>query len=82
MPVQVIAQQLAELGGHFQPGNVASGQGVADDIGQGVLQRVDRPPGAQVVGAVDDKDRDAEGLAGGDQGGLVPGLPQFGPDVS
>jgi len=81
MLAHVIPQQVAERTGDFEPGDVAdAGQNAAGYVGQGVFQGVDRPPGAQVIGAVDDQDRDVERPAGGDQGRFVPRLPEFGPD--
>ena len=44
-----------------------AGQDDPADVREGALQGVDRPPGAEVVGAVDQQDRDLEGLAGAEQ---------------
>ena len=44
-----------------------AGQDDPADIREGALQGVDRPPGTEVVGAVDQQDRDLEGLAGAEQ---------------
>jgi hypothetical protein len=43
------------------------GQGDPADVREGPLQGVDGPAGAEVVGAVDEQDRDLEGLPGAEQ---------------
>lgn len=77
--VEVPHQRGTESGRFPDPGQMPGpGQDGPGDVRQRLLQGVHRRSGPDVVSAVDDQDRNWQGLAGGYQLVLSPGPAEFG----